>query len=114
MTDKLESLKKEILAAGGMTSNCNMIGLYTACGFARLGKHVPGTVSQRLRAAGIGHIPTTLPQKHTQIRAYLIASPIGQLIESVLTPDIEKDEELLSLVAGAAKKIAQIKEILSA
>src|SRR5271170_7360018 len=105
----LDSLKKEIMAAGGMTTGYSMPALVNACGFTRLGKHVPDAVSQKLRAAGIGHIPTVLPQKHIWVRVYVITSPIGQIIESILTPDENHDEELLSLVSGGAvKKLAQI------
>lgn len=108
----LESLKKDVLKAGGMTSGITMWGLRSACGFERLGKNVPDAVSQKLHAAGIGHIPTVLSQKTITVRIYIVASPIGQLIESVLTPNADNDENLLVLVDGAAKKLAQIKEIL--
>ena len=69
--------------------------LREAHGAGRLGVHVRGEISRQLAGLGVGHVPQELPNfQHELVRLYKRGTPIGQLVEVVLTPGEQHDRTL--------------------
>jgi len=84
----------------------------------RLGKHVRDRISQSLKDHGLGHLPAELPNDQSaEVRIYVTASAIGQVIEAVLRPSESGDVRLRNVGSeDAVKKLsdvrAQLEEII--
>ena len=85
-----------------------MEALRNAHGVKRLGIHVRTAISNRLKGLGLGHFPEELPQYYWEpVRVYKLGSAVAQLIEAVLKPSPEHDEELRDAAGGDAEAVLQ-------
>ncbi len=72
--------------------------------YAKLGIHVRRQISNDLRGMGIGHYPVKLPEyQHQPVRLYKLGTPMAQIIEAVLNPSTEQDQELRQMAVGDAR-----------
>lgn len=86
---------KEQVEKNGNVRTFTMEVLRNAHGAAKLGVIVREEISQSLVGIGLGHVPETLPNyQHEQVRLYKRGTPVGQLIESVLSPGEQNDKLL--------------------
>jgi hypothetical protein len=84
---------------------CRMEELRDAWGYARLGIHVRRQISNDLRGMGIGHYPAELPDyQDRQVRLYKLGTPVAHIIEAVLNPSQENDDQLRQMTAGDARE----------
>jgi hypothetical protein len=87
---------KEQVEKNGNVATFTMDVLRNAHGAGKLGVHVRAEISQTLAGIGLGHVPQELPNyQHEQVRLYKRGTPVGQLIESVLTPGEQNDKSLV-------------------
>ena len=76
-----------------------MAELRDAHGSRKLGVRVLAEISQVLAGLGFGHVPIGLPShQHELVRLYKRGTPVGQLIDSVLTPSEQNDKALVEWV----------------
>ncbi|MES2820120.1 MAG: hypothetical protein V4812_14165 [Pseudomonadota bacterium] len=89
----------------------NMSELRDAAGKEKLGIHVRSEISKTLAGMGLGHIPTELPQyQHEPVRIYKRGTPIGELMEMVMTPGESNDRKLKEQLEDSAVDHATILE----
>lgn len=99
------------LEKNGNLLSITMEQLRDAHGAGRLGAHVREEISQRLAGMGIGHVPQELPSyQHELVRLYKRGTPIGQIIEIVLSPGEQHDRILLERFSTQAPDYAAIIE----
>lgn len=87
----------------------------------RLGSNVVKDIALSLTKMALGHIPQVLPrQQNDLVRLYKRGTPIGTIIDSILTPSEEKDGEILQSIKlgdeneqNMVEAINQIKDIVS-
>jgi hypothetical protein len=92
---------KEQVEKNGNVRTFTMDVLRNAHGAGKLGVNVRAEISQTLAGIGLGHVPQDLPSyQHEQVRLYKRGTPVGQLIDSVLTPG-EQNDKLLVERSGA-------------
>lgn len=90
---------KEQVEKNGNVRTFSMDALKEAHGAGRLGVNVRAEISQTLAGIGLGHVPTELPSyQHEQVRIYKRGTPVGQLIEMVLSPGELNDKGLADRV----------------
>lgn len=77
----------------------------------RLGKHVRDRISQSLQDHGLGHLPAELPNDQSaEVRVYVTASAIGQVIEAVLRPSQSGDARLRNVGSeDVVKKLSEVR-----
>lgn len=82
----------------------------------RLGSLVRENISKRLQSKGLAHYPDELPSsQHDMARIYRLGTPVGDLIQAVLTPGEGHDETIRKAVSAEAQKaLARIKEAIEA
>lgn len=86
---------KASVEKSGNVQTLTMEVLRNAYGAAKLGVNVRAEISQALAGIGLGHVPVELPSyQHEQVRLYKRGTPVGQMIESVLTPGEQNDKSL--------------------
>jgi hypothetical protein len=74
----------------------------------RLGVHVRNAISNELAKVGLSHYPVELPiYYHEPVRVYQLGTPIAGLIDAVLIPSEEGDEQLRQATGGVAAEILQ-------
>lgn len=74
--------------------------------YGRLGIHVRRQISNELRGMGIGHYPRKLPEyQHEYVRLYKLGTPVSDIIDAVLNPSKEHDDELRDLIGGDSRAI---------
>jgi len=87
--------------------------LRDAHGAARLSIHVRDAIANTLAGLGLGHVPRILPAyQHELVRLYKKGTPVGDLIEIVLTPGGENETKLKEKVADAGI-VSKIRELVS-
>jgi hypothetical protein len=85
--------------------------LRDAHGAGKLGVNVRAEISQTLAGIGLGHVPQDLPSyQHEQVRLFKRGTPVGQLIESVLSPGEQNDKSLAGRFGAQGPDYAAIVE----
>lgn len=85
--------------------------LRDAHGSAKLGVNVRDEISNALAGMGLGHVAQVLPSyQHEHVRVYKHGTPIGELIDTVLTPGQSNDTKLTGQVGDKAVDHAAIVE----
>lgn len=86
---------KEAVEKHGNVVTVTMEELRDASGKDKLGVHVREEIRKTLAGMGLGHIPQELPNyQHEPVRVYKKGTPIGELIDLVLTPGQQNDNKL--------------------
>lgn len=117
--ETMEDLKKLVDANGGVLT-VSMEGLRDAYGAGRLGVNVRAAIAKALAGHGLGHYPVDgrdggrMPEFQTDaVRIYKLGSPIADLIDAVLSPTSQHDEELRQAVGGdSAAILAQVRKLV--
>jgi len=61
----------------------------------KLGVNVRAKISKTLAGMGLGHIPREIPSSQDEyVRLYKRGTPIGELIDIVMTPGTNNDQKL--------------------
>ena len=112
-----DAVKTKVESAGGVVT-VTMEELRDASGAGKLGVHVRGEISRTLASMGFGHVPTELPSYQQElVRIYKRGTPIGDLIETVLTPGGQNDQKLSERFAESgpdyAAMVAKIREFVA-
>ena len=82
--------------------------LRNAYGASRLGVNVCDEISSTLARLGLGHVPVVLPTYQQElVRLYQKGTPVGDLIEAVLTPG-EQNDLMLSNYAVIVQKVREL------
>ncbi len=83
-------------------------------GVDKLGVHVRDGIVNKLDGVGLKPFPRELPKyQHEEVRIYRSGSPIAEVIDAVLNPSPDHDQELRDLVGGGHKEtIQKIKELV--
>jgi hypothetical protein len=86
---------KEAVEKNGNVTTVTMEQLRDASGKDKLGVHVREEIRKALAGMGLGHIPQELPNyQHEPVRVYKKGTPIGELIDLILTPGQQNDSKL--------------------
>lgn len=117
--DSLEELRDQVEKNGGVVT-VRMEEVRDAYQAGRLGVHVRSNISKRLRGLGLGHFPLEAddgePMPYRQsapVRIYKLGSPVADLIDAVLDPGDEHDEELREAATGSSSEILdRIRELV--
>lgn len=109
---------KSNVEANDNVSTMIMSELRDATGKDKLGVHVRKEISKTLAGMGLGHIPQELPSyQHEAVRLYKRGTPVGDLIEMVMTPGESNDQKLKEQfeerTVDYARIIEQIRELVS-
>ena len=98
---------KEDVEKNGNVHTFTMEVLRNVHGATRLGMNVVEEISQTLAGIGLAHVPEHLPNyQHEQVRLYKRGTPVGQLIDSVLTPGEQNDKSLVERFGSAGPDYA--------
>lgn len=110
---RTDEIRKAVEASGD-TLTVPMEVVRDAFGFDRLGVNVRASISDKLSGLGLGHYPVELPDRQwVHVRLFKLGSPIADLIDAVLNPSDEHDEELRKAVSGGdSETIKRIKALL--
>ena len=106
--NKLESLEqlKQVVEGHQGVLTLTMQRLRDAYGAGRLGIHVRTTIHKALLGLGLGHYPRELPTyQEDPVRIYKLGSRIADLIDAVLEPTADHDEELRRAMGGDAEDV---------
>ncbi len=80
--------------------------LRDAHGAGRLGVHVRTSISKALLGRGLGHFPEELPAyQENPVRIYKLGSRVADLIDAVLKPNPDNDEQLRRAGGGDAEAV---------
>lgn len=95
-----------------------MSELRDAAGKDKIGVHVKTEIMRSLAGMGLGHIPQQLPSyQHESVRLYKRGTPIGDIIEIVITPgesnDMKLKEQFQDSAVNYAEIIERIRELVS-
>ena len=83
---------KAAVEKNGNVLTVTMETLRDANGAGKLGSHIREAISKALAGMGLGHIPAELPAyQHEPVRLYKHGTPVGELIDKVLTPGQQND-----------------------
>jgi hypothetical protein len=92
---KIEEIKDQVEKNGNLLT-VTMEQLKEAHGAGKLGIHVRDEISQLLVGMGLGHVPQVLPNSQRElVRLYKHGTPVGQLIDAVLSPGEQHDRTLI-------------------
>lgn len=82
----------------------------------KLGIHVRANISRELRSRGIGHMPEELPAyQHERVRLWLMGTPAGDLIESVLKIGSDSDATIREAAESDATDVLErVRELVCA
>jgi hypothetical protein len=106
--EAIEDIAAAAKDAGGLLV-VPMSRLRDAANYGKLGKLVVQNIATRLDREGLGHLPVgELPrEQNAQVRVYLKASRVGELIEAVLNPSRRGDQRLLDAAGSDAGEILE-------
>ncbi len=98
---------------GGVVT-VKMEQLRNAHGVKKLGDHVRNRIVGELDGVGLKAYPRELPNNQNElVRIYRAGTAIAELIDAVINPSPEHDQELRELVVGGHKETLQrIKELV--
>jgi hypothetical protein len=110
-------IKLAVEKAGNVLT-VSMEDLRNVHGAAKLGINVRTEISSTLAGMGLGHVPTDLPPwQHESVRLYKRGTPVGDFIQTVLTPGTQNDSSLVAKFAGDETNylgiIEQIRELVA-
>lgn len=96
----------------------NMSELRDAAGKEKIGIHVKTEISRILAGMGLGHLPQELPNYQNEpVRLYKRGTPLGDLIEIVITPgesnDLKLKEQFKDGSVDHALIIERIRELVA-
>lgn len=95
-----DDIKTDVEKNGNVLT-VTMVQLRDAYGAGKLGIHVRDKISSTLAGLGLGHVPVVLPTyQHELVRLYKKGTPVGDLIETVLTPGGQNDARLREKFIG--------------
>jgi hypothetical protein len=108
-----EDIRKAVQASGDVLT-VKMEVVRDAFKYDRLGVNVRSVISEKLGGLGLGHYPVELPDRQwVPVRLYKLGSPIADLVDAVLNPSEEHDDELRQKVSGGdSETIKRIKALL--
>jgi len=111
------SIKQDVESNGNILT-VTMEKLREAQGAAKLGINVRAQISKTLAGMGLSHVPQELPSyQHEQVRLYKRGTPVGDIIEMVLTPGQQNDAKLSQQFGQDAVDynsiIAKIRELVA-
>jgi hypothetical protein len=100
---------KTAVESSGNVQTVTMEQLRDATGAAKLGVHVRDAITSTLAGLGLGNVPVVLPTyKHELARLYKKGTPVGNLIETALTPGGRNDAKLSEQFADGGVDYAAI------
>ena len=103
---------KDKVEANDNILTVTMTDLRSATGKEKLGIRVRAEISKTLAGMGLGHIPRELPSyQHESVRLYKRGTPVGELIEMVITPGEQNDRKLKEQFIEAVDYASIIEEI---
>jgi hypothetical protein len=107
---------RDLVSENNGVTTLNMGDLRDAHGAGKLGVHVRANISKELRRRGLGHAPNELPiYQHEPVRVWLMGTPAGDLIESVLNVSPEADRVIRNAVeADASDVLDKVRELVCA
>lgn len=105
---------RDAIDANGDVITVEMRSVRDAYGADRLGVNVRANISDKLRGLGVGHFPKDLPEyQHQYVRLYKLGSGIARLVDAVLDPSPDHDNELRAAVSGEDREIlSRIRELV--
>lgn len=108
----MEQIRQEVNKAQGVLT-VTMVDLKGAYNAINANKLTLRAIGKELQGMGLGYFPELSSNMQQQIRLYKIGSPVADLIESVLKPSQEHDDDLRQVINGGAEAIlARIRELL--
>lgn len=113
---KIEEIKDQVEKNGNLLT-VTMEQLLETHGAGRLGVHVRDEISKTLAGMGLGHVPQELPNyQHELVRLYKRGTPVGELIEIVLSPGEQHDRTLIerfSVSPDYASIVQKIRDLVA-
>ena len=105
---------REQVADNSGVMTVSMAVLRDAHKAGKLGVNVRANIARALRQRGMGHVPEELPAyQHEEVRLWLMGTPAGDLIESVLTVSEGTDNAIRSVVeSDAAAVVQRVRELV--
>jgi hypothetical protein len=92
---------KSAVEKNGHVLTFTMEWLLDACGVRNPNGFVRAEISDQLAGLGLGHVPRELPGlPHESVRLYQKGTPVGELIDAVLTPGEQTDGRLREQFGG--------------
>ncbi len=105
MLTTYDALRKQVEADGGLYTT-TMEELREIEGAGRLGQHVRATISGKLTANGMGHLPAELPAyQDYAVRVYRLGTPLADVVNAVLNPSGSGDQILRQVGTSDAQEI---------
>lgn len=99
---------RQLCENSGGVMTVDLGSLRDAYGVDRLGVHVKSGIKRQLESEGLGSFPAELPNyQHELVRVYRLGTPVADLIDAVLTPSEQHDEELRCAINGDSATILQ-------
>lgn len=100
---------KQAVEASQHVLTLSMEELRDAYGAGRLGEHVRANISKKLNGLGLGHVPEDLPKNYWDpIRVYKLGSKVADLIDAVLKPSKEHDDEIRQALGGEKAELMDV------
>ena len=97
-----EALRDAVIEAGDVLT-VRVGDVRDAFNYGRLGVHVRSEIAKKLNGLGIATYPKSVPDwQEEPLRLYRMGTPVADLIDAVLDPNQNHDEELRAAVAGGA------------
>ena len=111
--ETLEDLRKAVEDSDGILT-VSMRDVRDAYGVKKLGVHVRAGISKALRGQGLAHYPPELPEyQEESLRVYKQGTRVADLVNAVLTPSADTDEQLREWVGGEADDVLdKIRELV--
>lgn len=114
-------LKSTAAEEGGLAV-VTLLDLREMLEFKKLGVRVLNTIAEELISNGLGYYPPELldfnekPRQWDEVRVYVKDTPLGKIVDAVLSPSTASDTLLLEATSGsdasAAEVLDQIRTLL--
>jgi hypothetical protein len=104
----------DLVQSNGDVLTIRMEQLRHVHGAGKLGVHVRAGISDSLRQHGLGHYPPELPNyQWDEVRIYKQGTPVGRLIEAVLSVSANNDEVVREMAGSdASATLVKIRELV--
>jgi len=105
---------RDLVEGNGDVLTIRMEQLRDVHGAGKLGVHVRAGISDSLRQQGLGHYPPELPNYYwDEVRIYRQGTPVGRLIEAVLSVSANNDEVVREMAGSdASATLVKIRELV--